>query len=275
MIQQELGAPIVDTHVHLDDDAFAEDRDAVVESARDAGVRAFVNIGYSPERWESSERLRSQNQDVFIAIGLHPHLADQFSPSVASMLENAVHRLRPVAIGEMGLDFAPGNPPPDIQDRAFRAQLELAAAMRLPSVIHQRGAADELMSALEKSGVTSPIVLHSFDGTPRLTRWAIERRAFVGIGGLATRRAAGPLRDLLAAIPMDQLLLETDAPYLVPAGIRSRRNAPANLPYIAAQLAPLWGLSAQELCRITTVNARCVFNLAIATMINERVESAY
>src|SRR3954468_18297702 len=164
MIHAEANT-IIDTHVHLDDDAFDVDRDAVVKTAREAGVRAFVNIGYSPDRWESSAQLRETYPDVTIALGLHPYLAAQFDDTLAQSLEEAIDRLRPTALGEMGLDFAPGNPAPEIQERAFTGQLEIASALRLPVIIHQRAAADKLSTVIDRSSVTSPIVLHSFDGT--------------------------------------------------------------------------------------------------------------
>jgi TatD DNase family protein len=168
----------------------------------------------------------------------------------------------------MGLDFAPGNPAPDIQQRAFTGQLELASAVGLPVVIHQRAAADELANVIDRAAVTTPIVLHSFDGTPRLTDWAIERRAFVGIGGLATRRSSEHLRHLLATVPTDRLLLETDAPYLVPAGIKDRRNVPANLPFVATRLSSLWDVLPEELCRITTANAIALFGISLTVAAN-------
>lgn len=263
MIQGNPATTIIDTHIHLDDDAFASDREAVIDAARAAGVAAFVNIGYSPERWETSAELAARHPDVAIALGLHPYLAEQFDDTLAQSLRGAVSRLRPVALGEMGLDFAPGNPLPEVQEQAFAGQLELASELHLPVIIHQRAAADELAATIDRSSLASPIVLHSFDGTPRLTSWAIERRAFVGIGGLATRRSSEPLRALLATISTDRLLLETDAPYLVPAGIRDRRNVPANLPLLAERLAPLWGLDAEELCRLTTQNASALFGISL------------
>lgn len=268
MTEGKSDTVIFDTHVHLDDEAFDQDRERVIEAAHAAGIQAFLNIGYSPERWESSAELRARHPEVAISLGLHPHLAEHFDETLAGRLEYAIGRLEPAALGEMGLDFAPGNPDPDIQKHAFTAQLELAEAAGLPVVIHQRAAADELTTVIDRSGLTTPIVLHSFDGTPRLTEWAIERGAFVGIGGLATRRSSEELRRLLATVPTDRLLLETDAPYLVPAGIKDRRNVPANLPLVASQLAPLWDVGPEELCRTTTANATALFGMPLKVMAN-------
>jgi TatD DNase family protein len=254
-------SPIIDTHAHLDEPVFDPDRDEVLDRARASGVRRFINIAYSPERWTSSRLLRDRHPDIEIAIGVHPMLASEFDSELAGRLAATVTDCRPVAIGETGFDFSRPLPTPDQQTRAFRAQLEMAVTERLPVVIHQRGAAEALMTELDRWPEMERIVLHSFDATPRLADWAVERGCFVGIGGLATRRSASELRLLLARIPTDRLLLETDAPYLPPPGAGSRRNEPANLPRIVELLAPLWNLDHHELCRITAATATALFAL--------------
>lgn len=254
-------SPIVDTHTHLDEPDFDPDQDEVLDRARASGVRRFINIAYSPERWTSSRRLADQHPDVEIAIGVHPMLASEFDLDLAARLAATVADFRPVAIGETGFDFSRPLPTAEQQTRAFRTQLETAAAESLPVVIHQRDAAEALMTELDRWPEMEKIVLHSFDATPRLADWAIERACFIGIGGLATRRSASKLRRLLTRIPTDRLLLETDAPYLPPPGAGSRRNEPANLPRIAELLAPLWNLDRDELSRITEANATALFEL--------------
>jgi TatD DNase family protein len=253
--------PIVDTHTHLDDSAFEDDRDFVIAESRAAGVRHFINIGFAPDRWQSSRALRERHPDINFAIGLHPQLAGQYGNELGRNLERAVATFAPIAIGETGFDFSRPTPSFASQERAFRGQLEIAAAANLPTIIHQREASDALMAELDRWPHLASIVLHSFDGTQRLADWARERRCFVGIGGLATRRSSGSLREALQRIPVDRLLLETDSPYLAPPGSASRRNVPANLPAIAAVLGPLWGIEGDELCRLTTINAVALFGL--------------
>lgn len=252
----------VDTHAHLDESVFDPDRDEVLVAARNVGVRAFVNIGYKPVRWESSCALRADHPDVAIVIGLHPSETADFDSTMERQLETAVDRLAPVAIGEMGFDFSRSAPAFATQQRAFRFQIELASALRLPIVIHQRDAAEPLMTELDRYPDVTPIVLHSFDGTPRLTDWALERKCFIGIGGLAMKPTATVLRELLSKIPVSRLLLETDSPYLSPPGL-PRRNVPANIPHIAGSLAPLWGISGESLCQMTTRSAVELFNLTV------------
>ena len=249
---------IVDTHTHLDDAAFEHDLDAVIEASRWAGVSQFINVGYSPESWQSSRVLQDRYSNVSLALGLHPQQAQRFGPELARGLSRAILELGPVAVGETGFDFARSQPEFKDQERAFQAQLEIAARERLPTIIHQRDAADALITELDRWPSLAPIVLHSFDGTDLLAAWAIERGCFIGIGGLATRRGAAALRALLSRMPVDRLLLETDAPYLSPPGA-GRRNTPANLREIARILAPLWHLTEVELCQATTANAVALF----------------
>jgi TatD DNase family protein len=253
--------PIIDTHTHLDDPAFDLDRDAVIEASRGAGIRHFVNVGYAPDRWESSCALRERHPDVDLALGLHPQLAEQYETSLERDLKQAVEVLHPVAMGETGFDFSRAAPSFEAQERAFRGQLDLAASAGLPTIIHQRDASDALMTELDSWPSLAPIVLHSFDGTQRLADWARERGCFVGIGGLATKQSSGSLREALMRIPVDRLILETDSPYLAPPGSVSRRNLPSNLPRIAAMLAPLWNLSGEELCWLTSGSAVALFGL--------------
>jgi TatD DNase family protein len=257
--------PVIDTHTHLDDPAFDIDRDVVLEISRAAGVRHFVNIGYAPDRWESSRALRERHPDVDLTLGLHPQLAGQYEPSLVRDLKRAIELLQPVAIGETGFDFSRAAPGFAEQERAFRGQLEVAAAFGLPVIVHQRDASAALITELDCWPDLAPIVLHSFDGTRHLADWANERGCFIGVGGLATRRSSEPLRAALTRIRTDRLLLETDSPYLAPPGSASRRNDPSNLRKIAAVLAPLWNLSGEELCWLTSVNAAALFGLPVVT----------
>ncbi len=249
----------IDTHVHLDDHAFDQDREAVIAASRSAGVTHFINIGYVPASWKASARLREVHPDIEIAIGLHPGHADLWSESLAAELEASVQRLQPLAIGETGLDFALPTPDPSLQAAAFRAQLALAERADLPVVIHQRLAGEALMSELDECPGVRSVVLHSFDGDARFVDWARERGCYFGIGGLAAKKSSDALRSALSRAPFDRLLLETDSPYLSPPGATSRRNTPANLPLIAAILAPIWRVSAPELMRQARLNTTDLF----------------
>jgi TatD DNase family protein len=250
---------IIDTHAHLDDDAFDNDRADVLERGRAAGVRHFLNIAYRPDIWQQSVDLREEHPDVELAAGIHPQDAAVFSTAASDGLAERLIAMRPLGIGEAGFDFARSGPSLEEQEAAFRWQIELALDTRLPLIIHQREASAQLMQELDRWPQLEMVVLHSFDGDGRLAAWALERGFFVGIGGLACRKGSHPLREALTTIPVDRLLLETDAPYLAPPGSPSRRNEPANLPIVAETLASLWSVTPDELCKLTTANAQTVF----------------
>lgn len=254
-------APIIDTHAHLDDPAFDADRGEVLAAARNVGVEAFINIAYSPASWRTSARLREQHADVHLAAGLHPGHAHELANLSIEALQESVLQLSPVAIGETGYDFFRPTPSMQEQTTAFRAQLQLAQHMDLPVIIHQRLAAAALMAELDRWPGVDVVALHSFDGDARLVDWAVERSCFIGVGGLATRAKSEELRALLARVSPERLLMETDSPYLPPRGVAERRNTPANLPRIAELLAPIWDLTADDFCRLTTKNARAAFML--------------
>ena len=253
--------PYVDTHAHLDDPAFDDDRDGVLLRAEQAGVRRIVNVGYNPERWASTIQLAANYPLVAVVLGLHPQEARLFDTGVIDDLTAAVVRSGACAVGEIGFDLYRDGPDLAAQGTAFRAQLELAAELSLPVVIHQRAAEEDLIDALRSAPELPGVLLHSFDGSARLARFAAERGYAVGIGGLATRSSAFALREALASLPLASLVLETDSPYLVPTGARHGRNEPANVALAAERLAPLWGVSAEELAAATSERAESFFGL--------------
>jgi len=254
-------APFVDTHAHLDDPAFDRDRKDVLGRAERAGVSAVANVGYNPERWTSTIRLAREHPGIVAVLGLHPQEADLFDASLLDDLAATIARSGAGAVGEIGLDLFRNGPALAAQRSAFEAQLALATELSLPVVIHQRAAEKELIEALRTGAEPPGVLLHSFDGSARLARFAVERGYTFGVGGLATRPSSAALREVLSAVPLASLVLETDAPYLAPAGARARRNEPANVVSVAEQLAPLWGVSGEELAAATTARAIAFFGL--------------
>jgi TatD DNase family protein len=251
----------IDTHAHLDDEQFAEDIDSVLERARRSGVTRIINIGYRPRRWQSTMRLAERNSMVSFTLGLHPHHADEWSTDTKRELEALLDSTGAVAVGEIGIDLYRDGPPTALQQRVFAAQLDIAAARRLPVVIHQRAAEAELLVALRSAPPGLVCVLHSFEGSSDLAAMATERGHLLGVGGLMARKSAGPLRDTMSAVPLDRLILETDSPYLAPPEAANRRNEPANIPLIAKSLALLRNESVADIAFITTQNAQDVFGL--------------
>ena len=251
----------IDSHVHLDDPVFDVDRDHVLDRARLAGVVGFVNIGYRPAVWDTTIALARRHHDVQFALGLHPGHANEFTPQVLEKLTRLVESARPVAIGEIGLDFSRAGASQAVQEEALRQQLRLALAADLPAVIHQRAAEAQLLSLLTSEPEVPRLVLHSFDGTDRYADFAIERGDMVGVGGLATRHGAAELRRVLSRIDPDQVVLETDSPYLVPRGVRERRNSPSSIPMIGQLVGSIWTMQIADLARRTTAAASVTFQV--------------
>ncbi len=249
----------VDTHCHLDDDAFAPDLPNVLDSARSAGLRRFINIGYEPESWKRTLDFASESRDISYALGMHPNSADRWTHETSLELERLLGATEAVAIGETGLDYYWDRVDRSSQRAAFRDQLELARQFSLPVVIHMRGdVEDEIISSL--SGFTNVrAIFHSFDGSARLRDFALERGDYFGLGGLMTRAGSAELRSTLRAVPLESIVLETDAPYLTPRGVKERRNSPANVPVIAEAVASLFDVSVEQIADLTTSNALAAF----------------
>lgn len=264
MTQANRSEPLtfIDTHAHLDDGRFDDDLAAVLSAAAEVGVNEVINIGYRPERWTSSMALSDTYPSIYFTLGLHPHHADAFSSKLVDDLRAAIIEHQPVALGEIGLDYFRDLSDREQQRRAFAAQLDLAAELKIPVVIHLRGEVEaDLMAALDQTPPDLTCVLHSFDGSDRLAAYGQSRGYFFGVGGLATKASNERLRAIIADLPLERLVLETDAPYLVPARVKDRRNSPINIPLIAAELGAIKSSSTDEIASVTTANARRVFRL--------------
>ena len=254
---------LIDTHAHLDDEVFDDDRPEVIERARRAGVRTIVLIGYHEGIWERTISTARSFNGGLVALGLHPQHAADFNVdrAIIDRLRASLLSSGAVAIGETGIDLFRDGPPLTIQEAAFRVQLDLARELGLPTIIHQRAAEEETLAILQETQIDQTIILHSFDAGERTARVARERGWYLGVGGLMTRVASDGIRAILRDLPIERLLLETDSPYLVPTGVRMRRNEPANVVAVAARLADLRGVPIETIATVTTVNARRVFRL--------------
>lgn len=256
------GSPtFIDTHAHLDDGQFERDLDAVLTSARAVGVRHVINIGYRPERWETTIALAARSAMVSFTLGVHPHHADEWSDETGRRLQAVATEHTPVAIGEIGLDYFRDFSDREAQRRALAAQLELASRLGLPVVFHLRGDVESDLLAILRDAPPVPAVFHSFDGSADLADFALERGDFFGVGGLATRPSSTRLREIVARLPLDRIVLETDSPYLAPASVRDRRNSPVNIPVIARSLAELKSAPIEQVAAATTANAVRFFGL--------------
>lgn len=257
---------IVETHAHLDFKDFDKDRSAVLERARQAGVRAFINIALHPGEADKTLALIKDHDDVFAAVGIHPHAAGDYGRRLAAAVEE-LRRLaqsdKVVALGEMGLDYYRDYAPRTVQQRVFEAQLELARELQYPVIIHCREAATDVLERL--AGVEpEKVVFHCFSGNEAVARRCAERGYYIGIGGVLTYPNAHDLREIVRWYPRDRVVLETDCPFLAPQPRRGRRNEPAYLTWVVETLAELWQLAATDVAAITTRNAVALFSLPVA-----------
>lgn len=252
---------LIDTHCHLDDHQFTNDLDAVLANSRAVNVNQWVLIGYDPERWRSAIDLTRQHDGMYIALGVHPACAQQWSETTPGLLGNLAQSAGAVAIGEAGLDFYRDNAPLDIQEQAFVDQLQLAHELGLPLIVHMRDAEEQMLRILRAMPHLPTMVFHSFDGSAKLMDFALETGSYVGIGGLATRQKSDELRMLLARVGTNRIVLETDSPYLVPARQKDRRNQPAHVATVAEMMAPYLGMTPQELAVCSTANAMHLFGM--------------
>jgi TatD DNase family protein len=252
---------IVDTHCHLGDAAFDLDRDAVLARAWAAGVGHLVVIGTTVADSERAAALAGSRPGLSATAGLHPHEAKAWSPETAERLKALLALPVVVALGETGLDYHYDHSPRPAQQRAFEAQLALAAEVGKPVVVHAREADDDVAALLRDARAT--VVLHSFSSGPRLFEAGLSAGAYFSFSGMITFKT-WTATDRLAACPPDRLLVETDAPYLAPVPHRGRRNEPAFVREVALALARARGAAVDDIVQQTTDNARRVFGAGVA-----------
>ena len=248
---------LVDTHCHLGDVAFTGDFAQVVERAAAADVGHVVVIGESPEAAQRALALAADDSRLSATAGVHPHTASAWNAAAAAWLAEAIRDARVVAVGETGLDYHYDHSPRDRQRIAFEAQLALAGSAGKPAVIHAREADGDLAAILRDHPQTVAI-LHSWSSGPDLLERALALGHYVSFSGMVTFKS-WTLDDAVRQVPLDRLLLETDAPYLAPVPHRGKRNEPAFVVAVARRVAEVRGMSFDELAALTTANAVRVF----------------
>ncbi|KRG86940.1 DNAase [Stenotrophomonas daejeonensis] len=251
---------LIDSHCHLDAPGFDGDRAAVIARAKAAGVATQVVPAITAASWPKLREVCATDASLHPAYGLHPMFLSEHRPGHLPELRTWLERERPCAIGECGLDFFIEGLDADAQRHYFDGQLRLAREFDLPLIVHARRAVDQVIHALRRTGGLRGVV-HSFSGSPQQARQLWDLGFLIGLGGPLTYPRANRLRTLAATMPLDYLLLETDAPDQPDAGIRGQRNEPARLADILATVAELRGQAPEEIAAQTTANARRLFNL--------------
>jgi len=260
MNEQEL--EIVDTHCHLDFDWFDNDRDEVVERAKEAGVGRIIVPALDLEISRTILELTSRYQGIYTAVGVHPNSSSDWEAGWLESLGSLADHPTVVAIGEIGLDYYRDQSPKSTQQAALEAQLQLALDKSLPVILHNRNSDQDLISILQSSqlrGQNRAGVLHSF-----LTNWQIAREAldlgfYIGFTGPITYKKSGSLREIVKKVPLDRILVETDAPFLTPQEKRGGRNEPAYVYYVVEEIARIKQRPLEEIARITSSNAQALF----------------
>ena len=239
---------IIDSHVNLHAPQFDEDRDEVIARAREAGVGLMLEISDRLATFEATHGLAMAHPDIWCTVGVHPHEARHYEDLTAARLVELASRPRVVGVGECGLDFHYDLSPRDVQAAVFRQHIEASRLTGLPLVVHTREA-DEVMAAiLREEQARAPFVflMHCYTSGPELAEKAAELGAWFSVSGIATFRAAGEVREIIAAMPADRIIVETDCPYLAPIPHRGRRNEPAYVTHVLDKLAEIRGWSRDE-----------------------------
>ena len=252
---------IFDTHAHLDDRAFDEDRAQLLDRLPEEGIALVMNPGCSLASSQEAVRLANQYDYLFAAVGSHPDAADEVNEETLRQYRRlCTDNPKVKAIGEIGLDYHYEDIPRDIQKLAFRAQMDLARELDLPVIVHEREAHEDGMKiAAEFPTVTG--VFHCYSGSLEMARWLIERGWYIGFGGVLTFKNARKALEVASNIPLERIVLETDCPYMAPEPYRGKRNDPGKLYRVAEKLAELRGLTVEEVQAVTLENGKRLYRI--------------
>ena len=254
---------LIDTHCHLDFERFDDDRGEVVQRATDAGVTRIIIPALDLNNCRTVLQLADQYENVYAAIGIHPNSSAGWQDSWIGVLRDLAQHDKVVAIGEIGLDYYWDKSPKSVQHHAFGLQLELAAELDLPVIVHNRESNADVIRLLATSSLNGrehPGVLHSFAADWETAVSALHMGFYLGFTGPVTFKKADGLREVVAQVPLDRLLVETDAPFLTPHPFRGKRNEPAYVVYVAERIAAVLGMEAAVFAQQTTTNALRLFS---------------
>lgn len=252
---------IIDSHCHLDLEAFDSDRMSVIARACSAGVTDFIVPAVAADRWQGLQQLQHEHAEVHIALGLHPYFIDQHATADLRSLEQLLQQSPAIAVGEIGLDYQDRSLDRQQQQYFFQNQLQIAADAGLPVIIHARKSHDDVIACIKRSGLQHGGIMHAFNGSLQQAEKLIDMGFRLGFGGMLTFERSHKLRRLAANLPLDALVMETDAPDMSGAAHRGQRNSPEYLPEVLQALSEIRQSSPDEIARQTTWNVRELFGL--------------
>lgn len=259
--RKEAQKMLFDTHAHYDDGKFDQDRYDLLAAMPAAGIAGIVNNGTTVESSRFSLALAERYPFVYAAVGIHPEEMDDYTPAHLDQIETLLQREKAVAVGEIGLDYYWRQDNKDLQKQALRQQLELARAYRKPAVIHIREAMGDALAILEGFPDVR-LVLHCYAGSWETAKVLLSQGRYLSFNGVLTFKNARKSVEVVAQMPLDRLMLETDSPYLAPVPFRGRRNSSLYLEQVARKVAEIRGIPQEEVEAVTTANAKAFFGLA-------------
>jgi len=252
---------LFDSHAHIDDEKFDNDRDQVVARALENGITGIINVGACMASSARSIALTQKYENIYAAVGIHPHDAKDASEDDYEQLAQWTKLHKVVAIGEIGLDYYYDLSPREVQRAVFIRQLDIARQTGVPFIIHDRDAHGEILDILKKEAKGVPGVLHCFSGSLEMAREVLKMGLYISIAGPITFKNAAKLPEIAATVPLERLLVETDSPYLTPHPHRGKRNEPAYVKLVAQQVADLRGIELLALAKATRENIRSLFKI--------------
>lgn len=257
-------SPIFESHAHYDDDAFDQDRDQLLSTLKENGIGTVINVGASIESTKRAYELALKYDFIYAAVGVHPNETAELTEEHIQWMKELSSHPKVVAIGEIGLDYYWDEPERTIQKHWFSRQLQLAHEVKLPIIVHSREAAKDtldMMKAEHAENLTG--VIHCYSYSKESARDYLNMGYYFGIGGVVTFNNAKKLKEAVEYIPIENILLETDSPYLAPVPYRGKRNCSLYLPHIAQAIADLKQMDVEDVVRITTENSKRLFSKCI------------
>lgn len=253
---------IFETHAHYDDEAFDEDRDALLSSMCENGIEYIVNVGANLKSTETSIKLAQKYPFIYAAAGVHPSDTGELDENGFAWLKKQCLFEKVVAVGEIGLDYYWDNAERGVQKLWFERQLDLAREVKKPVIIHSRDAAKDTFDIMTaKNAEEIGGVIHCYSYSPEMALDYVKMGFYIGIGGVVTFQNGKKLKEVVEAVPIERILLETDSPYLAPVPNRGKRNTSLNLPYIAQKIAEIKGISYDEVVAVTAENAKKMYKI--------------
>lgn len=253
---------LFDTHAHLDDKRFDDDRDELIRGLPERGVSRVITPGIDVDSSKKCVDLADKYDIVYAGVGIHPHEASKLEDNYLDQLRTMAQNKKVVAIGEIGLDYYYDFSPRDIQKQRFIEQIELAAELKLPIIIHNRDSHEDMLNILrEHKDLINGGVMHCFSGSWEMAKIVLDLGLYISLAGPVTFKNAKKPVEVAKNVPLDRLLIETDSPYLTPVPYRGKRNDPGHVSLVAQKIAEIRGITAEEVGRITTENALNLFKI--------------